>query len=449
MKMKIHFPEGFTWGVATAAAQIEGGAYDDGRGLSIWDVFSGIPGAIKNGGRPDKACDSYHLAERDVEMLKELGVNSYRFSFSWSRILPDGTGKVNEAGIAYYRKLIDLLKANGIKPNATMYHWDLPYQLQLQGGFGNREIVKWFTEYAKVLLDHFGDDVDFWVTFNEPIATYVGYAAGFFAPGLHNEKYARQALHHLLLCHGEAVKLFRNYHFKKAKIGIVVDIWKHYPGRPGNEEDEALALQGNEIRGFGMFLHPLFLGGYSEPLTEYFEENGLTPKMETGDFDTMKQPLDFYGLNFYNGLYDDAEKMRQREKARKEGGNYQDRPESHPEALRDVLHMLVEKYQVKIPIYITENGLPYDDDEGREANLHDDRRIEYVKSVLHWANQAIQDGIDLRGYYLWSLMDNFEWSAGYCARYGLYYTDYETFERTPKDSAKWYASVTRANGFEE
>ncbi|MDD6449635.1 MAG: family 1 glycosylhydrolase [Lachnospiraceae bacterium] len=172
--MYYQFPENFTWGVATAAAQIEGGANEDGRGLSIWDVFSRIPGSIKHGGVPEVACDSYHRYERDVEMLKELGVNSYRFSFSWSRIMPDGTGKVNEAGIAYYKNLIALLRENGIKPNATMYHWDLPYQLQLKGGFGNREIVKWFTEYARVLLDNFGEDVDFWVTFNEPIATYVG-----------------------------------------------------------------------------------------------------------------------------------------------------------------------------------------------------------------------------------------------------------------------------------
>lgn len=446
--MQIRFPENFTWGVATAAAQIEGGAYEDGRGPSIWDVFSSIPGKIKNGGKPDVACDSYHLAERDVEMLKELGVNSYRFSFSWSRILPQGTGKVNEAGIAYYKKLLGLLKDAGIKANATIYHWDLPYALQMKGGFGNRDIVNWYLEYAKVLFDNFGDDVDLWATFNEPIATYVGYGPGFFAPGIQDEKYARQALHHLLLCHGEGVKLFRSYSFKKAKIGIVVDVWKHYPGRPGNAEDETMALQGNEIRGFGMFLHPLFLGGYSEELQAYFRENGITPVMRDGDFETIRQPLDFYGLNFYNGLYDNAEKLREMQKKRMEGGNYQDRPENHPEALRDVLHMLKEKYGVNIPIYITENGMPFDDAQGRAANLDDQARIDYVKGVLTWLHKGIEDGIDVRGYYLWSLMDNFEWSAGYAARYGLYYTDYETLERIPKKSASWYAQVIRENGFE-
>ena len=441
--MKIHFPENFTWGVATAAAQIEGAAFEDGRGPSIWDVFSRLPGKIKNGGIPEIACDSYHRVERDVEMMKELGVNSYRFSFSWSRILPEGTGRINEQGIAYYKKLLKLLKENGIRPNATIYHWDLPYALQIKGGFGNREIINWYLEYVNVLLDNFGEDIDLWVTFNEPIATYVGYAQGFFAPGLTDEKYARQALHHLLLCHGEAVKLFRQRNIPDAKIGIVVDVWKHYPAREGNTEDEALAFTGNEIKGYGMFLHPLFLGGYSDGLMKYFAENDLTPVMQEGDMETICQPLDFYGLNFYNGLYDDADKLRKAEKIKKEGGNYQDRPEDHTEAIRDVLHMLVEKYQINIPIYISENGLPYDDADGKEANLDDQMRIGYVRKVLTWLHKAMEDGIDVRGYYLWSLMDNFEWSAGYCARYGLYYTDYETLERIPKKSAEWYAQVTR------
>lgn len=446
--MNIRFPENFTWGVATAAAQIEGGAFEDGRGPSIWDVFSRLPGKIKNGGLPEVACDSYHLVERDVEMMKELGVNSYRFSFSWSRILPEGTGKVNEKGITYYKKLLALLKENGIRANATMYHWDLPYALQLKGGFGNREIIKWFCEYASVLLDNFGEDVDMWATFNEPIATYVGYGQGFFAPGLRDEKYARQALHHLLLCHGEAVKLFRERKPGHGKIGIVVDVWRHYPEREENEEDKAMAFAGNEIRGYGMFLHPLFLGGYSKELLDYFEENQLMPLIAEGDFETIRQPLDFYGLNFYNGLYDNADKMREREKARKEGGNYQDEPENHLEALKDVLHMLVEKYHVNIPIYITENGMPFDDASGREANLDDQARIEYVKNVLIWLHKAMEEGANVRGYYLWSLMDNFEWSAGYDARYGLYYTDYEKAERIPKKSAKWYAQVIREKGFE-
>lgn len=447
--MRYEFPKDFIWGVATAAAQVEGAAFEDGRGPSIWDVFSRIPGKIADGTIPDTTCDSYHLYEKDIVLMKEMGVKSYRFSFSWSRIIPNGTGEVNPQGIAYYKKLIACLKENGIIPNATMYHWDLPYALQLQGGFGNRDIVKWFTYYAGILLDNFGEDVDLWVTFNEPIATYVGYAKGFFAPGLANEKYARQSLHHLLLCHGEAVKLFRQRKLSKAKIGIVVDVWKHFPAREGNTEDEAFALHNNEVEGYGMFLHPLFLGGYSEELLSYLDKNHLMPKIEENDFETIHQELDFYGLNFYNGLYDNVDEIRRKEQEKKKGGNYQDRPEYHTEALYDVLHMLVEKYQIRIPIYITENGIAQNGSDDRDKILNDQERIDYVKSVLTALHRAIQDGIDVRGYYLWSLLDNFEWAAGYTMRFGLMYTDYRTFERIPKKSAGWYKQLIAENGFQK
>lgn len=447
--MKYEFPENFIWGVATAAQQIEGGMFEDGRGLSIWDVFSRIPGKINKGGLPDVACDSYHLYETDVALMKKMGVKSYRFSFSWPRIIPDGSGEVNPAGIAYYKNLIACLKKNGIVPNATIYHWDLPYALQVQGGFGNRDMVKWFTRYAEVLLDNFGEDVDFWVTFNEPIATYVGHAAGFFAPGLQSEAYARQCIHNLLVCHGETVKLFRSKGLKNAKIGIVVDVWKHYPARRDNAEDIKSAEYNNEIGGYGMFLHPLFLGGYSDVLMKHMKGNDLLPRMQDGDYETIRQPLDFYGLNFYNGIYDNVDEERRKKAERKEGGNYQDRPEVHTEVLGDVLHMLKEEYKIDIPIIITENGMPQTDTPDVEAMLDDQERIDYIKGVLRPLHQAMTEGIDVRGYYLWSLMDNFEWSAGYEARYGIHYTNYETLERIPKKSAHWYAKVIAENGFED
>ena len=442
--MFCQFPENFVWGVATAAQQIEGAAFEDGRGPSIWDVFSRLPGKIKYGGVPDVCCDSYHNIERDVEKLRELGVKAYRMSFSWSRILPVGTGEVNPAGIDYYRRLLSALKDAGIQVNATIYHWDLPYALQIKGGFGNREILGWYRNYASILFDNFGDLVDYWVTFNEPIATYVGHAKGFFAPGLTDEKYARQCIHHLLLCHGEAVKLFREKHLP-GQIGVVVDVWKHYPARPDNADDIVSAMMNNEIEGYGMFLHPLFLGGYSEELTAYMEETGLTPKTEPGDMDTICRKLDFYGLNFYNGLYDNADEQRKAA----EGGNFQNRPEQHLEAVYDVLHMLAEDYKIDIPIYITENGVAQDDSPDREAILDDDERIAYVAETLRHVRRAMDDGIDVRGYYLWSLMDNFEWSAGFAARFGLYYTDYEKMELIPKKSAGWYRDVIRNKGFEE
>ena len=446
-EMKIEFPKDFIWGVATAAQQIEGGMREGGRGFSNWDVFSHIPGTIQGGGVPDIACDSYHLYERDVAMMKELGVTSYRFSFSWPRIIPDGSGEVNPEGIAYYKRLIACLKENGIIPNATMFHWDLPYALQVQGGFGNRDMVKWFTRYAQVLLDSFGGDIEYWVTFNEPIATYVGNAAGFFAPGLQDEAYARRCIHNLMVCHGETVKLFRKKNLANAKIGIVVDVWKHYPARPDKEEDIRSAAYNNEIVGYGMFLHPLFLGGYSEMLTQYMTEKDLLPPVQGGDYETICQPLDFYGLNFYNGLYDNVEEDRRRKREDAGGGNYQDRPETHTEVLPDVLRMLREKYKISIPIIITENGMPQVGTHDMATLLDDQERINYIQGVLRALRQAMDEGADVRGYYLWSLMDNFEWSAGFTHRFGLYYTDYETLERIPKKSARWYARVIAENGF--
>lgn len=443
--MKYQFSDDFLWGIATAATQVEGAAVEDGRGLSIWDVFCRIPGKIRDGAVTDVACDQYHLYEQDIKKMKEMGIKSYRFSFSWSRILPEGTGKINEQGIAYYKRMLACLKEHGIQANATIYHWDLPYALQLKGGFGNREIVKWYKEYVSVLFDHFGDDVDYWVTFNEPIALYVGYAKGSFAPGLKDEKYARQGLHNLMVCHGEAVKLFRERKFEHAKIGIVVDVWKHYPGRENNKKDMEMALYNNEIMGYGIFLHPLFLGGYSKELTQYMEEKNMYPKTEKNDFNIISSKLDFYGLNFYNGIYDYAEEKKEEKKFT--GGNFQDKQESHPEAVCDVLCMLKEKYHVDIPIYITENGYGIAE-RSREEELNDDDRLEYIRAVLLWLNKAISDGADVRGYYAWSLMDNFEWTAGYSYRYGLQYTDYTTQERIMKKSGKWYCEVIKNGGFD-
>lgn len=447
--MRYDFPEDFVWGVATAAQQIEGAAFEGGRGPSIWDVFSRLPGRVRNSDVPDICCDSYHLYEKDVARLKELGVKSYRFSFSWSRILPDGTGEVNPEGIAYYKRLLACLRENGIAANATMYHWDLPYALQVKGGFGNRRMVEWFTEYARVLLENFGEEVGLWVTFNEPIAVYVGHAYGWFAPGIEDEAYARQCLHNLLLCHGETVKLFRSMQPADAKIGIVVDVWKHYPARPGNEADVHSAVYNNEVVGYGMFLNPLFLGEYSKEHMDYMVKSGTVPEIQDGDMERIAQKLDFYGLNFYNGLYDNADGTAEKqEEENQAGGNYQDRPGQHTEALYDVLHMLIEKYHIDIPIYITENGISAGDGEKPENILDDQERIDYIRSVLMHLHAAMEDGIDVRGYYVWSLMDNFEWSAGFEPRYGLYYTDYETLERVPKKSAGWYAKVIAEHGFE-
>lgn len=438
------FPDGFLWGTATAAAQVEGAAYEDGRGPSIWDVFTHRPELHLD--TPDIACDAYHRWPEDVALMKSLGIQAYRFSFSWSRILPEGIGKVNASAIAYYRSLIQALKQAGIKACATIYHWDLPHALQTMGGFGNREFIHWYLEYAKVLWDNFGDDVDMWITFNEPIAIYVGHALGFFAPGLRNEEYARQCIHHLLVAHGEAVRLFRSYHFSKAQIGITVDIWHHYPDRPDNPEDVLLAELQNETQGYGMFLNPIFLGGYSKRTVEYLQKKDIYPEIKSGDFATIRQPLDFYGLNFYNAIYDRADQPVLL--TGNHGGNFQTsvREGWDYDALFDVLNLLKDKYHLQIPIYITENGMPGSMETPDENGVvHDADRIDYLTNILQRLSQAIQGGADVRGYFLWSLLDNFEWSMGYQIRYGICRTDYETLTRTPKDSARWYSAVIRDN----
>jgi len=446
--MDYRFPKDFLWGAATAATQVEGAAFEGGRGPSIWDIYSHLPGAIHDGSGPDVACDQYHHLEEDVALMKRLGLKAYRFSFSWSRILPQGTGKVNPEGLAYYRRLLDLLKANGIKACATIYHWDLPYALQIMGGFGNRKIVEWYVDYAKVLFDNFGGDIDLWATFNEPIAVYVGHALGFFAPGLKNEAYARQCIHNLLVCHGEAVQAFRERRFKNAKIGIVVDVWPHYPLRPGHPGDEAAALHGNEVQGFGMFLHPLFLGGYSETLERYMDEKNFRLQAEPGDFDVIRTPIDFFGLNFYNAIYD---KEAPKAADGSQGGNFQQtsKPGWYPETLADVVHMLRDKYHAGLPIYITENGMGSSDEIVKDGTVEDDARIDYVKNILIQVHRLMEEGADIRGYFLWSLLDNWEWSVGYGTRFGIVYTDYNTQERILKKSAYWYQSVIKNSAVSE
>ena len=442
--MECVFPKDFVWGVATAAAQVEGAASEDGRGPSIWDVYSRQPGKVWGDATLEVTCDQYHRIEEDVQLMKELGVKSYRFSFSWSRLLPEGTGRVNPEGIAYYHKLIRYLHENHITANATLYHWDLPYALALKGGFGNREVIEWYKEYAALVFDEYGQEVDFWATFNEPISVYVGWGMGQFAPGLKDEKYARQSLHNLLVCHGEAVRLFRQKKLS-GKIGIVVDVWHHYTTDPTNREACLQAQRGNEIEGYGMFLNPIFLGEYTQVLKDYMQETGTTPVILEGDMEIISQPVDFYGLNFYNGLFDGSTQLPVDDQEKK-GGNIQDRPAVYLKAAYDVLHMLKDKYHVNVPIYMTENGFCQVDGP-RETVVNDDERITYCTEVLEWVHKAIQDGIDVRGYYLWSLLDNFEWTAGYSLRYGIFYTDFKTQERIPKKSAAWYQQVIADNGF--
>lgn len=442
----MNLPKNFMFGVATSAAQVEGAALEDGKGLSIWDVFSRIPGAIADGSRPDTACDMYHTYKEDIQMMKKLGVDAYRFSFSWSRILPEGKGKINQKGLDYYKRLLEELHRQEIMPNATLYHWDLPYELEREGGWLNRDIVDWYGEYASLLFREFGKEIPMWSTINEPIATYVGYGLGGFAPGRRGEAFGRQANHHVLLAHGEGVKRFREENLKDSKIGIVVDIWHHHPLRPDNEADLKIAEMENE-KAYRSYLNPIFKGCYTDALLSYMKENHCMPQMQDGDMKKISQKLDFFGMNCYNRVVDCADPgLIRREEKTHTGGNFMDNgSEFYPKAVYDAAHILKDDYQLDIPIYITENGTYNCSEEPAEdGRIHDTERIRYMEGFLEWISKAIEEGIDIRGYYAWSLLDNWEWSGGYTYRYGMIHNDFETQKRTWKDSAYWYKDMIDA-----
>lgn len=422
----------FIWGVATAAAQIEGAFDEDGKGLNIWDVFSRIPGTIRNGDRPDVACDSYHQWKEDVKLLKELGVNGYRYSVSWARILPEGKGKINQKGLDYYRRLTDTLAEEGIAPNITLYHWDLPYELERLGGWLNRDVADWFADYAEIIFKNI-TNAQMFATHNEPIATYVGYALKGFAPGYGLEKYGRQANHNLLLSHGKAVERFRASG-NKAKIGIVVDIWNRVPADPDSEADVRLAKEQNGLA-HGSYLSPLFCGEYNKYVEEKMQREGIEIERRDGDLAVIGAPLDFYGLNCYNRVVVSSRPdVDVRKVIAQNGGNFMDNGnELYPDAIYDALRIARDEYKVNIPVYITENGVGFEKENTVNGKICDEQRIEYLKSAFASLGQALREGFDIRGYFLWSLMDNFEWNAGYSMKFGLY-----TRDRQKKASADFY-----------
>jgi len=446
----IKFPKDFIWGVATSAYQIEGAASEDGKGPNIWDTFSRIPGKCYNNMTADVACDHYNLYKEDIKHMKELGVDSYRFSFSWSRLLPDGTGKINEKGLDFYKRLVDELLKNGIAPNATVYHWDLPQALQDKGGWANRDIKDWYAEYASVLFREFNGLIPMWSTLNEPIAIYVGYGLGMFAPGLKDEKLGKCAKHHAMLAHGEGVKAFRSENMKNSKIGVVVDVWKRHPARDC-EEDRALALKEDE-NSYRFFLNGMFKGIYSDYILEQMEREKTMPTIMPGDMELMSQKLDFYGLNVYNRVVVSADKEfldAREERMKQNGGNFLDNgSEYYPEAAYDAITMFRKDYDSSLPIIITENGTPNCNEEVINGEIHDIDRIRYVKGFLTQIHRAIKDGANVQGYYLWSLLDNYEWTLATSARFGLLHCNFETQERIWKDSAFWYKNVIKENGLD-
>lgn len=442
---KIAFPDGFLWGCATAAYQIEGAPSADGKGPSIWDRFCHTPGNMPNGDTGDVACDHYHRFREDAALMKRLGMQAYRFSLSWARILPQGTGAVNTAGLAFYSGLIDELLAHGIEPIVTLFHWDLPAALDDRGGWLNRESADWFADYARIVFTAFDGRVKKWATLNEPwVVSDGGYLHGTIAPGHRNRFEAPIASHNLMRAHGAAVRVYRE--IGRHEIGLVVNIEPKYPASQSNADVAATrraAAYMNEH-----YLDPALKGSYPTELREVF--NGAWPAWDAADFDLIRQPIDFVGINYYTRSVTQADETAYPLKAsavRQTQSTYTETGwEVYPQGLTDTLMWVRERYG-DIAVYITENGAAfYDPPVAEDGRVRDPLRTGYLRSHLLAVHEAIQAGVDIRGYMVWSFMDNLEWSLGYCKRFGIVHVNFETLERTPKDSGAYYARVIASHG---
>lgn len=444
------FPDGFLWGAATAAYQIEGAWNEDGKGESIWDRFSHTPFNVANGDTGDVACDHYHRMPDDVALMRELGLKTYRFSIAWTRVLPEGRGPVNERGLDFYDRLVDALLAAGISPNATLNHWDFPQALQEAGGWPNRDSVGWFADYARVVFDRLGDRVARWSTHNEPfVIAFLGYAFGAHAPGICDYSRAYQTVHHLLLSHGQAVQLFRQGGYR-GEIGIVLNLGHHLPASE-SEADRAACRRFYE-QNASLFLDPLFRGEYPPQLMAWIGPHA--PRVEAGDLALIRQPLDFLGVNYYTtdevahapegGLL----KARLAQVSGPGWGQTEMGWGINPPGLTAVLLDLKENYG-NPEMYVTENGCALADAPDADGFVADAGRVNYLRAHLLAVHDAIQAGANVRGYYVWSLLDNFEWARGYGPRFGVVRVEYETGRRIPKQSARWYSEVIAGNAVYE
>ncbi len=432
---QLQFPPDFLFGAATASYQIEGAAHEDGRGESIWDRFCATPGKVRNGDTGDIACDHYHRFADDVALMRELGLDAYRFSVAWPRILPAGRGEVNQKGLDFYDRLVDELLANGIKPFITLYHWDLPQPLEDQGGWTNRDTVDAFAEYTKAVVRHLGDRVKHWITHNEPwVAAWLGYGWGQHAPGRTGDSNALAAAHHLMLSHGRAVEIIRQY-APDAKVGITLNLQPIYPVSDSPEDAAAVrAADGVHNR---WFLDPIFRGQYPDDTSAAF--NGSLPEVREGDMALISTPIDFLGINNYSRslVQADPETGKSRN-VRPDDAIFTDMDwEVYPQGLYDLLTRVYRDYNPPA-LYVTENGSAFPDVRIHDGSVRDPERLAYLEAHLASCSRAIADGVPLRGYFAWSLLDNFEWAFGYKMRFGLVYVDYPSLERVPKTSATWY-----------
>jgi beta-glucosidase len=441
-------PKDFIWGTATSSYQIEGAVKEDGRGETIWDRFCRIPGKVLNKENGDIACDHYHLYEDDVLLMKSLGIQSYRFSAAWSRIFPEGTGNPNPKGLDFYKRLINKLLENEIEPFITLYHWDLPQLLQDKGGWINRDTADYFTDYASYLFKELGDVVHKWGTHNEPwVVSYKGYSLGNAAPGYLDFRSHLKASHHLLFSHGKSVSAFRANGPSGGKIGITLNIEPAYPLVNDQEcRDSARVKDGFSNR---WFLDPVLKGFYPQDMVDIYSKFEDFKYIQKGDLETISAPMDFLGVNYYSiattkpGTEGElgflgVESVKTGKPQTFMGW------EIEPKGLVDTLTRIKNDYG-DIPIFITENGAAFDDQVEPDVSINDEERRSYIEDHLRACKTAIDEGVNLKGYYLWSLMDNFEWRYGYSKRFGMVRVDYDTQKRTPKKSALWYKKVIEAN----
>jgi beta-glucosidase len=446
----LRFPDGFTWGISTSAYQIEGAVAEDGRGESIWDRFSHMPGKIANGDTGDVATDHYHRWPEDVEIMAELGVDAYRFSIAWPRLFPDGRGRLNPAGIAFYDRLVDGLLERGIQPCPTLYHWDLPQALENKGGWRNRATVDWFTDYARAAYDRLGDRIGTWFTINEPwVVGSVGHHEGRHAPGLRDLRASLVADHHVLLAHGQAVRAYRDIG-QSGRIGIVLNLSPTYPATDADADRQAAEWSDGFLNRW--FLDPVLRGAYPRDMVELYERLvGSFDFVETGDLVLIASPTDFLGVNYYSWRLVGAGQDRELpfvavpaplDVPRSDGGW-----EIVPDRLTELLVRIRDEYG-DVPLLITENGVIRNDGPTADGRVRDTGRTRFIRDHLVAAHRAIDAGVRLQGYFHWSLLDNFEWAEGYRARFGLVHVDFDTQKRTIKDSARYYASVIEANGLD-
>ena len=430
-------PGDFVWGAAVSAYQIEGATDKDGRGESIWDRFSATPGRIVNGDDGQVACDSYHRYRDDVRLMRGLGLNAFRFSIAWPRILPAGRGRPNAAGLDHYDRFVDELLGSGIEPFVTLYHWDLPQALEDRGGWPMRETVDAFAEYVEVVAGRLGDRVRHWITQCEPwVISWLGYGVGEHAPGRADEKDALAAAHHVLLSHGRAAEVLRRTS-PSAEVGITIDLVAFHPATD-SPEDLAAVARSDSFRN-RWILDPVLKGEYPAGLRESFPH--ASPPVQDGDMETIAAPLDFLGVNYYTRSVVRANPAGgDPVTVIPEGSEHTGRGwEVYPDGLFELLVRLNDEYELP-KLYVTENGAAFPDSRSNGA-VHDEKRISYIERHVAAIRHAVERGVPVRGYFLWSLLDNFEWAQGYSQRFGIVYVDYETLERIPKASYFWYRDL--------